>query len=285
MTAESTAVCDQQTAECACPQLSGEHTGCGAANWRPPPARKLADGYAQSAQTRRACASGIVNACGPGSPDSHRVVWGLTSRPPVSPAGFPPVSRLPAGFSPFARLPWFPFVRRSSVRSLRPLPGFRFPFGVPPVSLPLGNLHDSAAGGRFRRRWSRAARAKVTSPAAAAPLRRDPSRTADGQRLGTRRCRYRIACYERLRAQDAAAPEPTRSVGTRVRGQLRAPTFCDTPAAADTVPRRLVQVRRAIAGLGPHRRAARRADNIGPAATFSPVKSSHAMPSRARHLP
>ena len=49
--------------------------------------------------------SGIVDACGPGSPDSHRVVWGLTSRPSGSPAGFPPVSRLPAGISPFARLP------------------------------------------------------------------------------------------------------------------------------------------------------------------------------------
>jgi hypothetical protein len=81
------------------------------------------------------------------------------------PAGFPPVSRLPAGFSPFARLPRFPFVRRSPVRPLRPLPRFRFPFGVPPVSLPLSNLHGSAAEGRFRRRWSRAARAKVTSPA------------------------------------------------------------------------------------------------------------------------
>jgi hypothetical protein len=63
----------------------------------------------------------------------------------------------------------FPFVRRSPVRSLRPSPGFRVPFGVPPVSLPLGNLHDSSAGGRFRRRWSRAARAKVTSPAATTP--------------------------------------------------------------------------------------------------------------------
>ena len=75
----------------------------------------------------------------------------------------------PPGSPPSPAFPWFPFVRRSPVRSLRPLPGFRFPFGLPPVSLPSGNLHDSAAGGRFRRRWSRAARAKVTSPAAAAP--------------------------------------------------------------------------------------------------------------------
>jgi len=131
-------------------------------------ARKLADGYAQSAQTCRACASGIVNACGPGSPDSHRVVWGLTSRPPVPLRAFLRFPVCPPGSPPSPAFPWFPFVRRSPVRSLRPLPGFRFPFGLPPVSLPVGNLHDSAAGGRFRRRWSRAAKAKVTSPATAA---------------------------------------------------------------------------------------------------------------------
>ena len=122
--------------------------------------------YAQFAQTCPDSASGIVNACGPGSPDSHRVVWGLTSRPPVPPAGFPPVSRLPAGFSPFARLPQVS--RRPAFSGLSPSAAarFRFPFGVPPGSLPLSNLHDSAAARRFRRRWSRAARAKVTSPAA-----------------------------------------------------------------------------------------------------------------------
>jgi hypothetical protein len=80
----------------------------------------------------------------------------------------------PPGSPPSPAFSWFPFVRRSPVRSLRPLPGFRVSFGVPPVSLPLGNFHDSAAGGRFRRRWSRAARAKVTSPAAATP-RVDPA--------------------------------------------------------------------------------------------------------------
>ena len=142
-----------------------------------------------------------------------RVVWGLTSRPPVPPAGFPPVSRLPAGFSPFARLPLVSRRPASPVRPLRPLPGFRFPFGVPPGSLPLSNLHDSAAAGRFRRRWSRAARAKVTSPAAAPRLgsRHAPPRTTDGQRPGTMGCRCRIACYERPRAQDTAASEPPRS--------------------------------------------------------------------------
>jgi len=169
MTAESTAVCDQQTAKGRRSRSRGAQRLRRAAERRPLPARKLADGYAQFAQTCRASASGIVDACGPGSPDSHRVVWGLTSRPPVLPPGFPPVSRLPAGFSPSPAFLWFPFVRRSPVRPLRPLPRFRFPFGVPPGSLPLSNVHDSAAEGRFRRRWSRSARSKVTSPAATTP--------------------------------------------------------------------------------------------------------------------
>ena len=131
---------------------------------------------------------------------------------------FPPRAFLrfpvcPPGSPPSPAFLWFPVVRRSPVCPLRPLPGFRFPFGVPPGSLPLSNLHDSAAAGRFRRRWSRAARAKVTSPAATPRLgsRHAPPRTTDGQRPGTMGCRCRIACYERPRAQDTAAPEPPRS--------------------------------------------------------------------------
>jgi hypothetical protein len=60
-----------------------------------------------------------------------RVVWGLTARPPVSPAGFPPVSRLPAVVFPVAAFLWSPVVRRCAVRSLRPWPGS----GPPSVSL------------------------------------------------------------------------------------------------------------------------------------------------------
>ncbi len=66
-----------------------------------------------------------VNGCGPKSPDSHQVVWGLISRPPVSRPGFPAVSRLPtralplrppsSGFPSSAFLR-FPFVRRCPVR-------------------------------------------------------------------------------------------------------------------------------------------------------------------------
>jgi hypothetical protein len=78
----------------------------------------------------------MIDACGPKSPDSHRVVWGLTSRPPVSPcglsSGFPFARRVPPLSPAFL---WFPVVRRSPVRLLRPLPGFRFPFGSPPGSL------------------------------------------------------------------------------------------------------------------------------------------------------
>src|SRR5271166_2003393 len=81
----------------------------------------------------------------------------------------------PPGPSPSSAFLWFPFVRRSPVCSLRPLPGFRFPFGFPPGSLSLSNLHVSAAAGRFRRRWSRAAGTKVTSSAATtSPGSRDP---------------------------------------------------------------------------------------------------------------
>jgi hypothetical protein len=136
VTAESTAVCDQQPqpprAQVA---LSGAQRLRRATDRRPLPARKLVDGYAQFAQTCRASASGIVDACGPGSPDSHRVVWGLTSRPPVSLAGFPPVSRLPAGFSPVARLPLVslrPAFSGSSPSAVARVPvPLRYPSGVP----------------------------------------------------------------------------------------------------------------------------------------------------------
>ena len=179
----------------------------------PLPARKLADAYAQPAQTCPDSASGIADTCGPGSPDSHRVVWGLTSRPPVPPAGFPPVSRLPAGFSPVARLPRFPVVRRSPVRPLRPSPGFRFPFRCPSgFPFPWAIFTIALPPARFRRRWSRAARAKVTSPAATPRL--DLAVIRPAPQMGSGWARWmppRIARYERPRAQGTAAPEPPRS--------------------------------------------------------------------------
>ena len=176
MTAELTAVCDQQTAEGAGRVLSGS-AASGARDGQIAVApRKLVDDYAQFARTCQGAVSGIVGACGPKSPDSHRVVWGLISRPPVFPLrAFLRFPVCPPGPSPSSAFFWFPFVRRSPVCSLRPLLGFRFPFGFPLGSLPLSNLHVSAAVRRFRRRWSRAAGTKVTSPAATtSPGSRDP---------------------------------------------------------------------------------------------------------------
>ena len=86
--------------------------------------------------------SGFPRGLSSGFPFARRV---LPLRPPSS--GFPSSGVL--RFVPFGRGP-VPVPLRVSLR----------------VSLPLSNLHDSAAAGRFRRRWSRAARAKVTSPAA-----------------------------------------------------------------------------------------------------------------------
>ena len=118
------------------------------------------DDYAQFAQTCQDSASGTADACGPKSPDSHRAVWGLTSRPPVSPSGFPPVSR------PSSALRFLPFGRHCPV----PFPR-RFPSGI----LSLSNLDASTPAGRFRGRWSRATRTKVTSSAATtSPGSRDP---------------------------------------------------------------------------------------------------------------
>ena len=157
--------------------LSGSAASGRATDRRPLPARKLVDDYTQFAQTCQDCsASGIVHARGPKSPDSHRVVWGLTSRPPVYPAGFPPVSRLPAGFfPPSSAFLGFPVVGRSPVGSLRPLPGSGSPSVSLRVPFPLSNVHVSAAVRRFCRRWSRAAGTKVTSSAATTSLGpRDP---------------------------------------------------------------------------------------------------------------
>ncbi len=70
---------------------------------------------------------------------------------PVCPPG-PPLRPPSSGFPSSGFLRFVPFGR---------CPGS----GPPPGSLPLSNLHVSAAVRRFRRRWSRAARTNVTSPA------------------------------------------------------------------------------------------------------------------------
>jgi len=161
--------CDQQTAEDACRRSRGAwHPGfdCQTA-WpgsRSPPGP-----------------SGVADACGPGSPGSRPGGLG----PHLASSGF--LGGLSSGF-PFARrvLPLCP----PSLVPLGPafsgsFPSaaarFRFSFGSPPGSLPLSNIHASAAAERFRRRWSRAAGTKVISPVATPPIARSP-RAAGGQR-------------------------------------------------------------------------------------------------------
>jgi hypothetical protein len=97
--------------------------------------RQLVYDYARFAGPARTIPAVMTDACGPKSPDSHRVVWGLTSRPPVPLRAFLRFPVCPPGSSHSPAFPWFPVVRRSPVRLLRPLPGFRFPFGFPPGSL------------------------------------------------------------------------------------------------------------------------------------------------------
>jgi hypothetical protein len=73
MTVEPSAISRPQRAQVGA--LGGlQRLGRASDGW-PLPARKLADNYAQFAPTCQDPASGIVDACGPKSPDSHRVVW------------------------------------------------------------------------------------------------------------------------------------------------------------------------------------------------------------------
>ena len=141
--------------------------------------------------------------------------------PHLTSSGFP--RGLSSGF-PFARRvlprrPPSPGFPSSGVLRFVPFgrcPGSGSPFGVPPGSLPLGNLHHSAAAGRFRRRWSRAARAKVTS--LPPPPFLDLAVIRPAPQMGSRWARWDAAqnrLYERPRAQDTAAPEPPRSAGRR----------------------------------------------------------------------
>jgi hypothetical protein len=160
------------------------------------PARKLLDDNAQFAQTCRDSASGIADTCGPRSPGSHRVVWGLTARPPVPLRAFLRFPVCPPGSPPSPAVPGFPSsgVLRFGPFGRCPVPVLRrFPAGFPSLS----SLHVSAAAGRFRRRRSRAAGTKVTSPAATtSPGSRDPP----ALQMGSGRARW-----------DAAAESPVTS--------------------------------------------------------------------------
>lgn len=117
----------------------------------------------------------------------------------------------PPGSSPSSAFLWFPVVRRSPVRSLRPLPGS----GSPSVSLrapfPLSNLHSSAAARRFRRRRSRAAGTKVSSNAAPLARSRDPP----ALQMGSGRARWDAATESPVTSgrerRTPPPPEPPRS--------------------------------------------------------------------------
>ncbi len=132
------------------PGTLGECSVWGATDRRPLPARKLAGNYAQSAQACQDSASGIVDACG--APDP-RTLTGWTGASPhvlrFPRRAFLRVSRLPAGFFPFLRLPLVSLRQAFSGSVPSAVARFRFPFGFPPGSLPLSDLHGSAAAWRF----------------------------------------------------------------------------------------------------------------------------------------
>ncbi len=138
----------------------------------------------------------------------------------VSPRAFLRFPGCPPGSSPSSAFLWFPFVRRSPVRSLRPLPSSGSPSVSLRVPFPLDNLHVSAAAGRFRRRRSRAAGTKVTSSAATtSPGSRDPP----ALQLGSGRARW-----------DAAAESPVcgRSQGDcGLRGLTAGSRPCRSPGS------------------------------------------------------
>jgi hypothetical protein len=119
-------------------------------------------------QRCRKCMRPQIPGLSPGGLGPHHTSSGF-------PAGFPPVSRLPAGFFPFVRLPLASLRPAFSGCSLRPSPGSGSPSVSLRVPFPWGNLHVSAAAGRFRRRRSRAAGTKVIRSAATTPPgSRDP---------------------------------------------------------------------------------------------------------------
>jgi hypothetical protein len=100
----------------------------------------------------RVPARGLVGACGPESPVSHRVVRGLISRPQVPlrglSSGFPVVRRVPFPLAAFLRFPFRPAFSGSFPSAVARC---RFSFGFPPGSFPLGNIHTSAPAGRVPR--------------------------------------------------------------------------------------------------------------------------------------
>jgi len=150
---------------------------------------------------------------------------------------FPPRAFLrfpvcPPGSPPSPAFLWFPFVRRSPVRSLRPLPGSGSPSVSLRVPFPLGNLHVSAAAGRYRRRRSQAAGTKVTSSAATtSPGSRDPP----ALQMGSGWPRWDAATESPVMsgAERRTSPRLNRAGGVlRGRPSLRLLSVTDFPSAS-----------------------------------------------------
>ena len=173
MTAESTAVCDQQTAE---GRRSRGAQRLGRATDRRPlppgswwttmrssrrPARTLPAAPSMRAAPNPRTFTGWSGA----SPHVLRFPCGLSSGFPFARWALPLRPPSP-GFPSSGVLRFVPFGR---------CPGSGSPVGFPRVPFPLSNLHVSAAARRFCRRGSLAAGTKVTSSAATtSPGSRDP---------------------------------------------------------------------------------------------------------------
>jgi len=165
---------------------------------------------------------GIADACGPGSPGSHPGGLG----PHLTSSGFPRRAFLrfpvcPPGSPPSPAFGWFPVVRRSPVRSLRPLPGSGSGSVSLRVPFPLSDLYVSAAAGRLPQALVPGGRDQghqsCRGPLAWIAVIRPHCRRAAP---GARGCRHRIACHERPRAQDIAAPGSIRRIsGARESGR------------------------------------------------------------------
>jgi hypothetical protein len=170
----------------------------------------LLRGYAQFAQACQDYAEGMADACGPKSPDSHRVVWGLTSRPPGSLRAFLRFPVCPPGSFPFARLRLVSLRPAFSGCSLRPQSSsgspsvslrFPFPWAIVTLAPPRG---DPPGVGPERQ----GPRSPV--PPRLPPVDRATAGTTD-ERPVTMRFRYIIARQARLRTPDIDPPQSRRT--------------------------------------------------------------------------
>ena len=157
----------------------------------------------------------------------------------------------PPGSSPSSAFLWFPFVRRSPVRSLRPLPGSGSPSVSLRVPFPLSNLHLSAAARRFRRR--RPGRQGPTSPVLPRPprlnraLRLNYGRASAGQdgmpsqnrlfcALGGRGCFVLADGIERTRLVKCGAGQPADRDGEDAGAGSGRPGSCGEPGRDERGP-------------------------------------------------